>query len=215
MKQLLTRKRGIKGICPDESFLKRDPESVAKCMNVNVLGTYYAAQLAAIQMAKQEATPFNPRGGSIVMIASIAAYVASKGQATSDYCASKGAVVSLAKALGVELAGMGIRVNSISPGYVIHSTNGLRKITGVPLFEDCRPLTFRSLLRYMTTDMTLDLCKRLPWLGDIMNNEPPMRRMGDRTDLKVPIVYLLSNASAYHTSDDILITGGIHAGRLL
>lgn len=89
-------------------------------MEINVLGTYYAAQLAAAQMVKQESTPFNPRGGSIVMIASIAAYVASKGQTTSDYCASKGAVVSLAKALGVELAGTGIRVNSISPGSVTY-----------------------------------------------------------------------------------------------
>ncbi|TQS33752.1 hypothetical protein Golomagni_05892 [Golovinomyces magnicellulatus] len=172
------------GICPDEPFLERSPESVARCMNINVLGTYYSAQLAAAQMDKQEPTEFNPKGGSIVMIASIAAHVASKGQTTSDYCASKGAVVSLAKALGVELAGKEIRVNSISPGY-------------------------------MVTDMTLDLCNRMPWLGDIMNNEPPMRRMGDRTDLKTPVVYLLSNASAYHTSDDILITGGIHAGRLM
>ncbi|CAJ0552448.1 Ff.00g064270.m01.CDS01 [Fusarium sp. VM40] len=172
------------GICPDEPFLKRSPESVARCMNINVLGTYYAAQLAAAQMSKQEPTDFNQRGGSIVLIASIAAHVASKGQTTSDYCASKGAVVSLAKALGVELAAMGIRVNSISPGY-------------------------------MLTDMTIDLCDRYPWLADIMMNEPPMRRIGDRTDLKVPVVYLLSDASAYHTSDDILITGGIHAGRLL
>ncbi|KAH7163511.1 hypothetical protein B0J13DRAFT_580592 [Dactylonectria estremocensis] len=172
------------GICTDEPFLERSPEGVARCMNINVLGTYYAAQLAAIQMDKQEPTNFNPRGGSIVLIGSIAAYVASKGQTTSDYCASKGAVVALAKALGVELASKGIRVNSISPGY-------------------------------MATDMTLDLCNKYPFLGDIMNNEPPMRRMGDRTDLKVPVVYLLSNASAYHTSDDLLITGGIHAGRLL
>lgn len=104
------------GICPDEPFLERAPESVAKTMEINVLGTYYAAQLAAAQMVKQEPTDFNPKGGSIVMIASIAAYVASKGQTTSDYCASKGAVMSLAKALGVELAATGIRVNSISPG---------------------------------------------------------------------------------------------------
>lgn len=67
----------------------------------------------------------------------------------------------------------------------------------------------------MATDMTLDICKRVPFLGDIMSNKPPMKRMGDRTDLKVPVVYLLSKASAYHTSDDILITGGIYAGRLL
>lgn len=91
---------------------------MARCININVLGTYYAAQLAAAQMARQEPTDFNQRGGSMVFIASIAAYVASKGQNTSDYCASKGAVVSLCKALGVELAAMGIRVNSISPGYV-------------------------------------------------------------------------------------------------
>lgn len=85
-------------------------------MNINVLGTYYAAQLAARQMDRQEPTDFNPRGGSIVFIASVAAYVASKGQFTSDYCSSKAAVVGLCKALGVELCAKGIRVNSISPG---------------------------------------------------------------------------------------------------
>ena len=104
------------GICPDEPFLERKPESVARCMSINVLGTYYSAQIAAGIMAHQPPTKQNPRGGSIVFIASVAAYVASKGQTTSDYNASKGAVVSLARALGVELAAKGIRVNSISPG---------------------------------------------------------------------------------------------------
>ncbi|OIW32334.1 NAD(P)-binding protein [Coniochaeta ligniaria NRRL 30616] len=180
------------GICPDEPFLNREPESVARCMNINVLGTYYAAQLAARQMAKQEPAEFNPRGGSIVLIASIAAHVASKGQTTSDYCASKGAVVSLAKALGVELAAVGIRVNSISPG---------------PSPAPC----------FMIACFVLPQANDDTAAGgiDIMVNEPPMRRIGDRTDLKVPVVYLLSDAGAYHTSDDLLITGGIHAGRLM
>ncbi|KAH7171430.1 hypothetical protein EDB81DRAFT_852014 [Dactylonectria macrodidyma] len=75
------------------------------------------------------------------------------GQTTGEYYARKGAVVALAKALGTELVGKGIRVNSISPGY-------------------------------MATDMTLDLCNKYPFLGNIMNNEPPMRRMGDRNDLE-------------------------------
>ncbi|GAM83026.1 hypothetical protein ANO11243_010120 [Dothideomycetidae sp. 11243] len=161
------------GVCPDEPFLQRSPESVARCMDINVLGTYYSAQLAAAQMVKQEPTSFNAKGGSIVLIASIAAHVASPEQTTSDYCASKGAVLALAKALGVELADKG----------------------------------------YMMTDMTLDLLRRMPHLADVMVNATPMKRMGDRVDLKTPVVYLLSEASAFHTSDDILITGGRHAGK--
>ena len=88
-------------------------------MSVNVLGTYYAAQLATAQMQRQDPIKDYAKRGSIVFIASIAAYVASKGQTTSDYCASKGAVLSLTKALGVELAMCGVRVNSISPGFVL------------------------------------------------------------------------------------------------
>lgn len=107
------------GICPDEPFLERNPASVARCFNVNTLGTYYSAQLAAAQMDKQVPNPRTGGKGSIVFIASIAAYVASKGQTTSDYCSSKGAVVALAKALGVELAPKKIRVNSVSPGQAV------------------------------------------------------------------------------------------------
>jgi NAD(P)-dependent dehydrogenase (short-subunit alcohol dehydrogenase family) len=40
-----------------------------------------------------------------------------------------------------------------------------------------------------------------------------MKRMGDKTDLKGAVVYLLSNASAYMTGGELLITGGMHAGR--
>ena len=62
--------------------------------------------------------------------------------------------------------------------------------------------------------MTLDLCDQMPHLKKIMTTEPPMKRMADRTDLKGIVVYLLSDASAYQTASDVLITGGIHAGRL-
>jgi sorbose reductase len=98
----------------------RDPAAVRKCLDINVLGTYFAAQLFTRQVEKQDKGQGSPRGGSIVMVGSICAYMASKAQFLSDYCASKGAVVMLAKSLGVELAPMSIRVNSISPGYVLH-----------------------------------------------------------------------------------------------
>jgi sorbose reductase len=112
------------GICPDQPFLERPAASVKRCFDVNISGTYFTAQLAAKQMVKQEkkstAAPSSSKG-SIVMIASIAAHRASKGQFLSDYCASKGAVASLAKALAVELAEKEIRINYISPGYAFNS----------------------------------------------------------------------------------------------
>lgn len=120
--------------------------------------------------------------GSVVMIASIAAHQASKLQYTSDYCASKGAVLALCRQLSVELATAGVRVNCISPGYVM-------------------------------TDMTLDISAARPGLAEVFVSEPPMKRMADRTELKGAAVYLLSSASSYMTGGELLITGGMHAGR--
>jgi sorbose reductase len=116
------------GVCPDQPFLQRKPEDVKRCLDINVLGTYFTAQLTAERIVEQEKQKVSPQNnfaagvpqsaGSIVLIASVAAHQASKGQYVSDYAASKGAVLSLTKELGVELAPHGIRVNCISPGSV-------------------------------------------------------------------------------------------------
>jgi sorbose reductase len=79
---------------------------------VQVLGTFFAAQLAAKEMQKQE-TP-----GSIVLIASISSHIALPGYKMAAYNASKGGVRILSTALAVELAPKRIRVNSISPGFI-------------------------------------------------------------------------------------------------
>lgn len=104
------------GICRDQPFLERDPDSVKKVIEINALGTYYSAQLAARQMVNQPRRNETASAGSIVMIASVAAHQASEGQYTSDYCMSKGGVLSLCRQLGAELAEKDVRVNCISPG---------------------------------------------------------------------------------------------------
>lgn len=57
-------------------------------------------------------------GGSIVLVASISAYMATPNYRLSSYNASKGAVKMLGTALSVELGPEKIRVNSISPGFI-------------------------------------------------------------------------------------------------
>ena len=80
-----------------------------RCFAVNVKGTYLTSQGAIPHL---EAAG----GGSIINQASVAALVGIRGFAA--YCAAKGAVVSLTRAMAIDLAPMGIRVNVLCPGTV-------------------------------------------------------------------------------------------------
>jgi NAD(P)-dependent dehydrogenase (short-subunit alcohol dehydrogenase family) len=95
------------------SFTQTDEASFDKLNSVNVKGAFFTAQMAAKAMIANKTTK-----GSIVMVASIAAFRAVRGQMSSAYCGTKGAVLSMCPPMAVELAQFGIRVNSISPGYV-------------------------------------------------------------------------------------------------
>jgi 2-keto-3-deoxy-L-fuconate dehydrogenase len=76
---------------------------------VNARGTFLCCKHAIPSMIARG-------GGSIVNIASVAALVGLKNRAA--YCASKGAVVSLTRALAVDHVQDGIRVNAVCPGTV-------------------------------------------------------------------------------------------------
>jgi 2-keto-3-deoxy-L-fuconate dehydrogenase len=76
---------------------------------VNARGTFLCCKHAIPAMIARG-------GGSIVNIASVAAIVGLRNRAA--YCASKGAVVSLTRALAVDHVGDGIRVNAVCPGTV-------------------------------------------------------------------------------------------------
>ena len=76
---------------------------------VNARGTFLCCKHAIPDMAARG-------GGSIVNVASVAALVGLRNRAA--YCASKGAVVALTRALAVDHVGDGIRVNAVCPGTV-------------------------------------------------------------------------------------------------
>ncbi|PYH31968.1 FAD binding domain protein [Aspergillus neoniger CBS 115656] len=101
------------GINRHQTFLEFNYADHQELLGVNVLGLFHTAQLAARQMIAN-----GTKHGSIVLVASMASHVAVRSQLCSAYCGSKGAVRAMCPAIAKELAEYGIRVNSISPGYV-------------------------------------------------------------------------------------------------
>jgi 3-oxoacyl-[acyl-carrier protein] reductase len=101
------------GIYEFGSLEQITPEHFHKQFNLNVLGLLLTTQ-AAVQN-------FNPAGGSVINISSVAA----EGLASAAvYSATKGAVDSVSVALSKELGPRKIRVNSLNPGMV--ETEGVR-----------------------------------------------------------------------------------------
>ncbi len=84
-----------------------------RTIEVNLIGLFDVVRRVAAEMAKNEPNAAGERG-AIVNVASIAAYEGQVGQAA--YSASKGGIVALSLQLARDLAGLGIRVNTIAPG---------------------------------------------------------------------------------------------------
>jgi NAD(P)-dependent dehydrogenase (short-subunit alcohol dehydrogenase family) len=81
-----------------------------------VIDAQWATNTRAPYRLTREALPHLGRGSSVIFVSSTAGHVGSPDD--SAYCVSKGAVEMLVKALGVELAPQGIRVNAVAPGNV-------------------------------------------------------------------------------------------------
>lgn len=84
-----------------------------KTIDVNTTGSFICAQAAARQMAAQKTG-----GCSITLTASISGHRVNFPQPQAAYNVSKAAIVALKSSLAAEWAMYGIRVNSISPGYM-------------------------------------------------------------------------------------------------
>lgn len=83
-----------------------------RTLDINATGAFLSAQAVARQMIAQGT------GGSILFTASISAHRTNYPQPQAAYNASKAALISLKSSLAAEWAVHGIRVNSLSPGYM-------------------------------------------------------------------------------------------------
>lgn len=92
-------------------FLTYEPEALQGVMGLNLSGSFFLAQKAAVQMKKQG------YGGSLLFMSSVTGHQAFKNLAA--YGMTKAALEMLAKSLTVELQGLNISVNTVAPGATI------------------------------------------------------------------------------------------------
>ncbi|ARX84800.1 short-chain dehydrogenase [Streptomyces alboflavus] len=118
------------GIGLSGSFLDTSSEDWKKVLDVNLWGVIHGCRLFGRQMAERG------QGGHIVNTASAAAYQPSR--ALPAYSTSKAAVLMLSECLRAELAGQGIGVSAICPGFVNTNITSTARFAGVSADEEKR-----------------------------------------------------------------------------
>mmetsp|Transcript_12630 Transcript_12630/g.22941 ORF Transcript_12630/g.22941 Transcript_12630/m.22941 type:complete len:277 (+) Transcript_12630:167-997(+) len=107
-KKTLSRKRD------SSEILCHSLPDFSKTLQINTVGSFNVARLAAQRMATRDAQGEDGLRGCIINTASVAAYDGQKGQVA--YAASKGAIVGMTLPMARDLASFGIRVMTIAPG---------------------------------------------------------------------------------------------------
>ena len=97
------------GITNDKLMLKMTQEDFEKVLKVNWTGAFNMTQAVLKPMSKA-------RSGAIINISSVVGLVGNVGQA--NYAASKAGLIGFSKSVAREVAGRGVRVNVVAPGFI-------------------------------------------------------------------------------------------------
>ncbi len=160
------------------SLTETSPEDFARLMSVNVYGVYHCSLVAINQMLDQD-----PRGGTIVNIASVAGQVAVARRFA--YGTTKGAVISMTQSTAMDYIDQGIRCNCICPGTVE------------------TPFVEAYLHRYHAGEVEETRAQ--------LHARQPIGRMGRPEEIAPLALYLASDEAAYVTGAQMTIDGGLTA----
>ena len=165
-------------IHPFGTAVETDIETWTSCLRVNVTSIYLFAHFGIPEMKKRNR-------GAIVNLASVQGHACQPGVAA--YATSKGAIHSLTRALALDHARDGIRVNSISPGSV-HT----------PMLE--------FAARKFSPELPLEE------VLDRFGEAHPMGRIGTPEEVAELAAFLASDRASFCTGGDYLVDGGLKAG---
>ena len=153
------------------SILEITEENWDKVMSINLKGVFLCSKHSVPKMVENG-------GGVIINIASVLGLIGSKGEAA--YCASKGGIISLTRAMALYFAPHNIRVNCICPGSVL-----------TPTFK-----------RVMTSlgDYEAAFQRNL--------DKIPLKRIAEPEEIAYAALYLASEKASYITGSVLVIDGG-------
>lgn len=156
------------------ALMEQDYDSWRQILGVNLDGVFLGMSACGAALSAAQ-------GASVINISSILGKVGFPG--AGAYCASKGGVKMLTKTAAIEWAPLGIRVNSIHPGFI--DTPMVQN--GIAESED--PEGMQQLLLAAH----------------------PIGRLGVPTDIANAVVFLASEESAFMTGSELVIDGGYTA----
>ncbi|MBM4144337.1 MAG: SDR family oxidoreductase [Lentisphaerae bacterium] len=164
------------GSDPDAGFFGVDVEAFRRTVDLNLMGTVLPSLVFGRAMARRGS-------GAILNISSMSAIRPLT--KVVAYSASKAAVSNFTAWLAVHLAGTGVRVNAIAPGFFLTEQN-----------------------RFLLTDEKTGV---LTARGGKIVAGTPQRRFGAPEDLHGLVLYLLSEKSAFVTGAVVPVDGGFNA----
>jgi NAD(P)-dependent dehydrogenase (short-subunit alcohol dehydrogenase family) len=143
-----------------------------------------AAMVTAHYLGAKYAVPHLRRdgGGSIISISSVHGILAAAHSLA--YETAKGAVLQLVKAMAVDFGPMGVRVNAICPGLIVHEGNSARGRRGADWQED-------------------------PFRAGLAQIDYPVRRWGTPLDIANAALFLASDEASFITGHALVVDGGM------
>lgn len=145
-----------------------------RLIDVNVKGTFLVTRFVVPHMRRQG-------GGSIINNSSDAGLVGNRN--CPAYCASKGAVTVMTKAMALDYAGCGIRVNCVNPGTI-----------DTPMLE-------REVVASKDREGYMERAAA----------ESPMGRIGRAGEVASAVLFLASDESSFVTGASLSVDGGLTA----
>ncbi|MCQ2392205.1 MAG: SDR family oxidoreductase [Kiritimatiellae bacterium] len=140
--------------------LEMDPDAILKVMGTNVRGGFQVTQAAANRFfMKKPYAVGQPYRGTVVFLSSNTAQRAIRGR--TAYCASKGAINAMVRALALDLSPLGIHINACAPGYinterwdVLDPKIAARRRANCPLGREASGMDIANVVAFLASDMS-------------------------------------------------------------